>query len=361
MLSFSRISRARRGLLLAGGILFGGWLLAHLVITHFNRVPLWTLRTVSPSSDTVIETHYNAFGIFGLAVPAILVLGVVALFLGPPVLRLARDLLQDQADQIAEAGEALERELATVISLTHGQLIAKEAHTRSLASVKSRITQLSGAEQLKIVVDRLIADNERMRRGNTDYQRKIEACAREIEALESSLSGAEQAALKDPLTGIGNRRRFDTAIAKAVDDSNARKTPLSLIMCDIDHFKHVNDAFGHQVGDEIIKLLAQVIQAAVRDTDTVARYGGEEFAIILPMAEQDAATSIAERIRRQFEAKRLAIREINQKIGQLTASFGVAQHRPGDAVAMFVQRADAKLYEAKTGGRNRVAAFDKSV
>ena len=144
---------------------------------------------------------------------------------------------------------------------------------------------------------------------------------------------------------------------KAVEDSNAHDTPLSLIMCDIDHFKRVNDMFGHHVGDEIIRALAGVIEASVRETDTVARYGGEEFAIILPGTKQQGAKETAERIRLKFGAKQFSIRDTKQKIGQVTASFGVAEYRPGDDVQTFVQKADAMLYEAKARGRDRVADF----
>ena len=351
MFSLSDISRGRRGILLAGAIICGVLLFALLAISDFSLVPLRTLRSLAPNGDTIIETRYNPLGIFSLAIPAITVFGGVALLLAPPVLRLMRRLRH------ASASETLERELANVLALTRGHLTANETYAHSLADAHSRLAALPGAEQVRIIVSLLVAENEGMRRDNADYQGKIENCARQIGALQSSLNGAEEAALKDALTGTGNRRSFDAVMTKAVQNSNAQQTPLSLIMCDIDHFKHVNDAFGHQVGDEVIKLFAHVIESSIRETDTVIRYGGEEFAIILPMTEQGTATSIAERIRRQFEAKKLTIRETKQKIGQLTASFGVAQHRPGDDVVTFVQRADAKLYEAKASGRNRVAVW----
>jgi diguanylate cyclase len=193
-----------------------------------------------------------------------------------------------------------------------------------------------------------------MRLASADDKGKIEAAAREIEALQSSLRGAEEATRMDPLTGVGNRRLFDTAMTKAVDDSHAKQAPLSLVMCDIDHFKRVNDMFGHHVGDEVIKVLVSVIMANVRETDSVARYGGEEFAIILPGTKLLDAEEVAERIRRKFAAKRFSVRNTTQKIGQVTASFGVAEHRPGDDVLTFLHRADAKLYEAKARGRDRV-------
>lgn len=349
MLPPADISRDRRGILLTGAIICGVLLLLPLAVSDFSLMPLQTLRSRAANGDTIIETRYNPLGIVALAIPAILVFGGLALLLALPVLRVIRHLRR------ASAFDRLERELAGLLALVRAHLMAREKYTHSLANAQSRLAELSGAEQVRVIVSLLVAENERMRRDNADYQGRIEDCARQIETLQSNLSGAEEAALKDPLTGTGNRRSFDAVITKTVQDSNEQQKPASLIMCDIDHFKRVNDAFGHQVGDEVIKLLAHVIESNIRETDTVIRYGGEEFAIILPTAEREAATSIAERIRRQFEAKRLTIRETNQNIGQLTASFGVAQHRTGDDVDTFVQRADAKLYEAKASGRNRVA------
>jgi diguanylate cyclase len=131
-------------------------------------------------------------------------------------------------------------------------------------------------------------------------------------------------------------------------------------MCDIDNFKVINDSFGHSVGDEVLKMFASLLADNVRETDTVTRFGGEEFGIILPQTAQESAIGLAERMRRQCESKQLIVRNANQTIGKVTASFGVAQHREGDGPEMLVQRADAKLYEAKCAGRNRVAAYGRS-
>lgn len=358
MVSFFHSLPARHGASLAA-VTFCGvgvLLLALLAFSGVDLAPLLILRTVTESGARVVETRYNPLGLLVFGVLAVAVCGGAALlarFVSP----LIGQGQHASAEQIASASKTLGRELASVLAIIRQSLVNKEAYARSLADAQARLGRLAEAEQVRVIVSLLIAENERLRLASADDQRKIEASAREIEALQASLRGAEEATLKDPLTGIGNRRLFDTAMQKAVDNSNANRTPLSLIMCDIDHFKRVNDMFGHHVGDEIIKALAGVIEASVRETDSVARYGGEEFAIILPGTKQQGATDTAERIRLKFGAKQFSIRDTKQKIGQVTASFGVAEHRPGDDVQTFVQRADAMLYEAKARGRDRVADF----
>ena len=247
-----------------------------------------------------------------------------------------------------------------MLELIRKHISSNESYAKSLANAQSRLSQLSEGEQVRVIVSLLVAENERMRRDSHELKEKLEDSKQQIDTLRSNLLQAEEVVLRDPLTGVGNRRCFDISIEKAIAESRETGAHLSLVMCDIDHFKRVNDAFGHQVGDEIIKMFSRVIEASVRDGDTVIRYGGEEFAVILPKAGQEAAKSIAERIRRQFESKKLTLRDTNQKIGQMTASFGVAEYRSGDDAELLVQRADAKLYDAKSGGRNRVAAYGES-
>jgi diguanylate cyclase len=125
-------------------------------------------------------------------------------------------------------------------------------------------------------------------------------------------------------------------------------------MSDIDRFKSVNDTFGHQIGDEIIKVFAKLLSSNVKGRDTVARFGGEEFAIILPETGLEDARTLTESIRRQLEAKELAVNTSGEPIGIITASFGVAQLGVLDDAGTLLKRADAKLYEAKAAGRNCV-------
>ncbi|OPX92841.1 MAG: Response regulator PleD [Pelotomaculum sp. PtaB.Bin104] len=155
----------------------------------------------------------------------------------------------------------------------------------------------------------------------------------------------------DPLTGVANRRQLDKYLAQVL----GKTMPLSLVMLDIDHFKRVNDTWGHQVGDEVLQHFARTMQKAVRPGDLVARYGGEEFTIIC-CATLDNAAIVAERVRQAVEST-----PANTSAGEvrITSSQGVAEYRAGDTAVKLKERADAALYEAKETGRNRVVVSKK--
>jgi diguanylate cyclase (GGDEF)-like protein len=158
----------------------------------------------------------------------------------------------------------------------------------------------------------------------------------------------------DGLTAIANRRTFDERLAIEVARANRYGTPLSLVMIDLDHFKELNDRFGHQVGDEVLKRVAGLIDREKRLGDVVARYGGEEFAAILPHTEPASAVVWAERARQM-----IASTEVTSDGGvfTVTASFGVVGAAPGRAdPPALIEEADQALYLAKKRGRNRVVA-----
>ena len=151
----------------------------------------------------------------------------------------------------------------------------------------------------------------------------------------------------DPLTKLLNRRRFDELISIEYGYALEHGTSLSIIFLDIDHFKKVNDNYGHSSGDEVLKELAKIVQHAVRDTDIVARWGGEEFTIILPSTTKDSAYNIAEKIRKSIE------KHIFLDVFNVTASFGIAQLECDENIEKLIKRADDALFLAKEGGRNR--------
>jgi diguanylate cyclase (GGDEF)-like protein len=160
----------------------------------------------------------------------------------------------------------------------------------------------------------------------------------------------------DGLTGIANRRSFDGALSRAWDRSRRSHTALGVLMIDVDHFKRYNDTHGHQAGDEILRRVADGVQAAVlRPDDVAARYGGEEFAIVLPLAEGEASRLVGERVRLNVRA--LAIPYPESPTGIITVSVGVASTRPAESgvtPAKLLESADAALYQAKREGRDKV-------
>jgi diguanylate cyclase (GGDEF)-like protein len=155
-------------------------------------------------------------------------------------------------------------------------------------------------------------------------------------------------ATTDALTGLPNRLKFDQALANEMSRAERYQTPLSLVLYDVDHFKKVNDTYGHQVGDKVLTQLSRFVPNLLRNTDFLARWGGEEFVILIPGAEGSMAFQAAEKLRD-------AIRQVVfDEVGTVTCSFGVTQYAVGDTAAGFISRADDALYRAKISGRNRV-------
>ena len=161
----------------------------------------------------------------------------------------------------------------------------------------------------------------------------------------------EEESVVDHLTGLKSRRPFEEAAVEMLDEAFTRRIPVSLIVADIDHFKQVNDLWGHQAGDRAIAAFGKKIQAMIRDVDLGGRIGGEEFCIIAWNCELEAAKGLAERIRQSFA--KLQHEGINPDI-RLTASFGVSVWEPGEGYGKLFARADAALYRAKDSGRNAV-------
>lgn len=159
----------------------------------------------------------------------------------------------------------------------------------------------------------------------------------------------------DPLTSVGNRRAFDEALQRRCAEGSRYRRPFSLILLDVDHFKEVNDTYGHAVGDDVLMILADVLRDGVRNADQVFRYGGEEFAVLAPETELDGAMILAERLRVAF---RLATRR--SAAGRRTLSAGVAAAEGADAFdpRRLLKAADDALYRAKDAGRDRVMAAE---
>ncbi len=175
---------------------------------------------------------------------------------------------------------------------------------------------------------------------------------RRIERDEQAL---QDIATHDRLTGAWNRRRFDELLAREIRRAHRYDLPLSLVMFDIDHFKKVNDTYGHQAGDDLLAALSVYVGANVRDTDMLARWGGEEFMLIAPNTGIEAAARLAEKLRALIECGNFG------EVGRITCSFGVAEFRPGDTAEDITARADAAMYRAKQAGRNRVARYEPSM
>lgn len=181
----------------------------------------------------------------------------------------------------------------------------------------------------------------------TDITERVKA----ERALAESERRYKELSIVDELTKLFNKRYFNTHLKLEVERASRHGQPLSLLLLDIDNFKHHNDTYGHADGDRVLARLGQVIAEAVRVSDIPCRYGGEEFTIILPAASGEQATVVAERIRAGFAG--VIFQPTPRETVQKTVSIGVTQYRPGESGQSLLERADQNMYEAKQSGKNR--------
>ena len=168
-------------------------------------------------------------------------------------------------------------------------------------------------------------------------------------ALEHSYKRLEVLSSSDPLTSLYNRRKINEILKAEVSKANRYKTNLSLILFDIDDFKNINDSYGHEIGDNVLKVLSQHVQEQLRGTDSVARWGGEEFIVVAPMLSKKEAVMLAEKLRANIEAIRCDV------FDGFTCSFGVATLWECDNnIEQLIKRADSAMYDAKAKGKNCV-------
>jgi diguanylate cyclase len=206
---------------------------------------------------------------------------------------------------------------------------------------------------LSELIQHLVRETHRMAGRSQYVGARMRESADKIEALERNLASALREATIDPLTGVANRKSFDTAIRRLAGEAMNSGEDLALLMIDIDHFKSVNDTWGHQVGDLALCHLAQTLQQSVRGEDHVARYGGEEFAVILTRTDASSAITVGENLRHALARAPLQL-DITPPMKPITISVGASCYEPGDPLTEWVGRTDAALYRAKREGRNRV-------
>lgn len=203
------------------------------------------------------------------------------------------------------------------------------------------------------------------RAGASDYVVKAGESAELLVRVETHVSlrrmhrELERLAYTDALTGFGNRRWFTEQIEAELSRAKRNKRILSLFVLDVDHFKSINDRYGHPVGDAVLAQLAQVVRTGARGYDAIARVGGEEFAVLLPEVPPEHSTAVAERLRLAIEMAAIG----GMEPSQVTVSIGVAVGpiSDDDSWTKLFKRADHGLYEAKRQGRNRVCLFDECV
>jgi diguanylate cyclase len=261
---------------------------------------------------------------------------------------------------ILESGGIMTRELGNVQDSLNAATKDTAAYGATLAGAQGQLGDASDTAGVKTMVETLVSATARMQRRSAELENKLQATSQEVTQLRSNLEKVREEAMTDALTGVANRKRFDETLRRAQSESDAKNTPLSLVLCDIDFFKRFNDTWGHQTGDQIIRFVAGCMTRHASDTHLVARYGGEEFGIIMPNTTADEAFRIAELTRKTVASKKLLRKSTNEDLGKITVSMGIAEYVSGEAVEEFIERSDTNLYKSKADGRNRTSSEPSS-
>jgi diguanylate cyclase len=187
----------------------------------------------------------------------------------------------------------------------------------------------------------------------TALEARFNASLQELDRIRNNLAAAEQRSMTDALTGLANRLALEKFLRESQVAAMESGEPLSIFLIDVDHFKNFNDQFGHQFGDQVLRLISRVVKDGVRSHDLAARYGGEELLGILPGADLKACAAVADRIRQTIADRKVTRRATGEVLSGVTVSVGVAQFVAGETLADLFARCDRALYAAKRTGRNR--------
>jgi diguanylate cyclase len=278
----------------------------------------------------------------------------------------ARDQLYSEFVAPYEATETTDRIIAQMVArlATLDRLIVKSSeatarHSRSLAEAGGRFNEEHLDEALlREWVLRLDLNNRLMQHANLALGNELAEAHYELSLTQAEIGRSRETALRDPLTGIANRAGLDLALSKLTTE--APDHALCVAVLDIDHFKSLNDAYGHQVGDRVLLIVTRALLASARASDIVGRTGGDEFIIVLAGTTLPVAHNVADGIRAAVAASDLTDALGEAILGGVTASIGLAQFEPGESLGRLFDRADRCLYRAKQGGRNRVDSFSEA-
>jgi diguanylate cyclase len=269
---------------------------------------------------------------------------------------LHRRHVADRSEEVARETGASLLELMSEVGRSVGHAGAASADFDArLAAFVEGLEADGPRDAMRRQVAAIRDEVDRMNRSLAELDSRLAAGHREVVQLQQALQRARDEASLDPLTGILNRRGFDAAIRSVFAEAVQDGMPFSVVMVDIDHFKRINDGYGHPFGDQVIRAVGQALSQLTQRRDIAARYGGEEFALVLPETRLQGARDVAERLRIAVSRGYITRGAGRTPIGSITVSAGVAQHVRGETAIQVVARADDALHESKRSGRNRVS------
>lgn len=212
-------------------------------------------------------------------------------------------------------------------------------------------------KELDTLVKNMTRDTNMMRSSIQQLHVQLDASRQEVGLLHQELESARGDSMTDPLTGTLNRRGFESKANSFFSDHDSDNSSFCLLMLDIDHFKKINDTYGHSFGDKVICAIASALKSMVKGQDIIARLGGEEFAVLLPETNVTGAFVIAEKIRQTIERSKIRRLDNNEQIGGITISIGIAPCAKGCSRLKLIDQADKALYLSKQNGRNQTTVY----
>jgi diguanylate cyclase len=257
-------------------------------------------------------------------------------------------------DRIEEVGGRISDEINEVVAAMQQTISANATYCESLSGATVELSGATDTNRVRTIVQNLITATRETESTNRLLETQLAESRKQIAELQESLDAIRFESLTDELTTLANRKHFDQSIERALVQAREADEPFSLLITDIDHFKTFNDTYGHQTGDQVLRLVGLATKQNVKGQDVACRYGGEEFSIILPRTNLEHARTVADHIRVAVMSKELVKRSTGENLGFITISIGVSTFRPGDTVQSVIERADSALYLAKRTGRNRV-------
>ncbi len=227
----------------------------------------------------------------------------------------------------------------------------------NLQSYGESLKQKLDPAKLNALIGNMTGDTDKMRSSMKNLKDELATSKQEVEKLHQELESARGEALTDPLTGIFNRRGFEKAAKESFENQEILDKGMCLLMMDIDHFKKVNDTYGHLFGDKVITAIASALKSKVKGQDAAGRLGGEEFAVLLPETKLEGAKVVAENIRKSIESGKIRRHNDQEPIGGITISIGISEYASGVGLIEMLDQADKALYISKESGRNRVSVY----
>jgi diguanylate cyclase len=255
--------------------------------------------------------------------------------------------------QAERAGTGMIGEIEEVVSMIDDALGSTTRYGASLRALSDDLEDPQERRGIRDILESLVTATREVAATNRTLEVRLRDSRGEIEGLREALERVRVETLLDPLTGISNRKHFEDMLITATLAARAEGAPLSLVVIDIDHFKHFNDVYGHLTGDQVLRLVSSAMQEQMGGRATLARFGGEEFAMILPGLTREQAFERAETVRQSVESRELLKRSTGESLGRITVSLGVAMLRPDETATSLLDRADNCMYRAKGAGRNR--------